>query len=1130
MNLRSYTKWIILGVVALLIFIGFTYSNFLDKPRILVFSKTSGYHHASIAKGNTALMQLATENGMDIDTTTNASFFTDDSLKKYAAVVFLSTTGDVLNHYQEAAFERYIQSGGGFVGIHSATDTEYEWGWFGRLVGGYFKSHPKTQPATLVVADQEHGSTRHLPKEWKRTDEWYNYKNLNKDVKVLISLDEKSYEGGENGEHHPIAWYHEYDGGRAFYTGLGHTEESYADSLYLQHVLGGIQYAIGNNKRLDYSKAKTQNVPEEDRFVKNVLAQGVFIEPTEMTILPDMDILVSQRRGEIMLYSSKDQKVKQAGFLDVYFKTNTPGVNAEEGVLGIAADPDFKNNNFVYVFYSPADTSVNRLSRFTFVNDTLDRKTEKVVLEFYSQREICCHTGGSIAFGPDNMLYLSTGDNSTPFDEPNQKFVSHGYAPLDARQGHEQYDARRGPANTNDLRGKILRIKIKPDGTYDIPEGNLFPKNDTKARPEIYTMGHRNPYRISVDKKNGFLYWGEVGPDARVDSLDTRGPRGYDEVNQARKAGFFGWPLFIANNYPYRSYDYATGKFGEEFNPAKPVNNSPNNTGLTELPPAEPAFIWYPYAESKDFPQVGAGGRNAMAGPVYYTEFFPKETRYPEYYNGKFFIYDWIRNWVKVVTMQPNGDFDKMEPFMENTAFSALMDMEVGPDGKIYALEYGQGWFSKNSDAGISRIDYLPGNRPPKITDLTIEKTNGNLPFILTASVTATDPENDPISYIWYVGNQRVETKEPHLQHTISKAGAYMVSVEAVDGKKASSNSNQIEVYAGNDQPQVNIALEGNKTFYFTGRPVNYKVMVADNGDKVNMENLYVASDYIQGKDLAGASMGHQVVSETMLGKNLMLNSDCKACHKIDEPSFSPSFTQIAEKYKKDRMASEYLTTKIIKGGTGVWGENTMPAHPTMPESEAKQIVKWVRSLANTGNTRKSLPAAGNIIPEVKEQQKQNTVLRLVATYTDNGSATVRPLSGMQSIHLRSNNMDVSDFLNNTKGFTSKDSSGASYLAFPAGEGWIKGEKLDLSGIKGIELTAFGGEAGKYQVEVRKDKQDGNKIGEAIIDFANAKQKLTAIVPLQTTSGNELQDVYLIFKPIQADSRALLKTVSFMPQ
>jgi type 1 glutamine amidotransferase len=235
------------AAVILLVLIQLPYSRLIAKPKVLIFSKTAGYHHASIAVGIPAIIKLSQENNFDVDTTTNSTKFTAANLKQYAAVVFLSTTGDVLNDEQQKAFEQYIRSGGGFVGVHAATDTEYDWPWYGDLVGAYFKSHPKQQEATLHVIDHNFIATKHLPTEWKRFDEWYNFKYIAKGLHILITIDEKSYTGGENGDNHPMSWYHEYDGGRAFYTELGHTDESYSEPLFLKHLLGGIKYAIGRH-------------------------------------------------------------------------------------------------------------------------------------------------------------------------------------------------------------------------------------------------------------------------------------------------------------------------------------------------------------------------------------------------------------------------------------------------------------------------------------------------------------------------------------------------------------------------------------------------------------------------------------------------------------------------------------------------------------------------------------------------------------------------------------------------------------------------------------------------------------------------------------------------------------------
>jgi glucose/arabinose dehydrogenase/cytochrome c551/c552 len=1117
------SKWYLFIPVFLTIVLIASCGKRSGKARVLVFSKTMGWHHSSIPNGIAAIQKLGTENNFVVDTTTDASYFNDDSLKNYSAVIFLSTTGNVLDYRQEAAFQRYIEAGGGFVGVHAASDTEYDWGWYDRLVGAHFYDHPgihdsasNVQPGVLNVVDQTNNATKHLPKEWKKTDEFYSFKKEPTDVKVLITIDENSYKGGKKMGNHPMAWYHEYDGGRAFYTALGHTEESYTDPLYLRHLLGGIEYAIGNNAKLDYAKVKTQLPPEEDRFTKTMLVEDTFFEPTEMTVLPNLDILVLQRRGEIMMYNHETKAVKQVGFLNVYWKTlHTAGVNAEEGMLGLSKDPNFAKNNFIYIYYSPADSSVNRLSRFTFKNDTVDNASEKVILEVKSQREICCHTGGSIAFGPDGLLYLSAGDNSTPFDEPKAKYVNHGFAPLNDLPGHQQYDARRSAGNTNDLRGKIMRIRVKEDGTYEIPEGNLFPKGADKTRPEIYVMGDRNPYRISVDQKNSFLYWGEVGPDANNDSLDTRGPRGYDEVNQARKAGYFGWPLFVGNNYPYRQFDYATGKSGAAFDPAHPVNNSRNNTGLTDLPPAQPAFIWYPYDVSPDFPQVGTGGRNAMAGPVYYTDMWPKETRLPDYYNGKLIIYDWIRGWMKAVTLLPNGDFDKMEPFMEHTKLNNCIDMEVGPDGKLYLLEYGSGWFSKNPDAGLSRIDYNAGNIAPKVTAFNVDKTSGVLPFTVKATVTAKDPEKENLTYSWDFGNgTKKETTTPEADVTYNTAGDYKISVTVKDAQGATTASNAIDVYAGNEEPQVSIQLTGgNKSFYIPGQPIKYAVTVKDNDSaKIDPANLFVSFDYAEGYDKAGAAMGHQQAVANVSGKSLMLSLDCKGCHKENEKSIGPAYTAVAQKYQKDPNAMAHLTQKIIKGGSGVWGEVAMPAHPNLSPSDATQIVTWVLSLANKTPAKKSLPAAGTITPT---NPKPGAYMLLTASYTDKGGNNIKALTGQNTVALRSSTLGFKG-TEKMQGFTAMKFNGMSLMLLPAGGGWFALDSIDLTGVKSANLMTGWQKspATSLDFEVRLDAPTGKVIGQGSLPPQPAAAKTAMIhIPIAASNDGAFHTLYFIYKP-----------------
>ena len=834
--------------------------------------------------------------------------------------------------------------------------------------------------------------------------------------------------------------------------------------------------------------------PDSTRFERQILVEGSLEEPTELAVASDGRVFFTERTGSLKVHEPRTGETRTIARLDVFRED-------ENGLIGIALDPTFQRTGWLYLNRTVGDTLHirHRVARFTLAGDSI--VDEKVLLEVPVTRG-CCHTGGSMTFDDRGNLFVSFGDNTNPF--------ATSYAPIDERPGRELWDARRSSANTKDLRGKILRITPRPDGSYGIPAGNLF-ADSAVGRPEIYTMGHRNPYRISVDRRTGFLYWGDVGPDARVDSI--WGSLGYDEVGQARGAGNFGWPLFIADNKQYRARSHATGTPGEPFDPARPVNDSPNNTGARILPPAQPAFIWYPYAASNEFPLVGEGGRTAMAGPVYHFDDFAGSTaRLPRHYDGKLVHYDWVRGWLRAVTMAPDGKYLAMEPFLDHLKFDHPSDVETGPDGSLYVLEYGTFWFARNPNARLNRIVYHPGNRPPQAEIFTTRGV-GAAPHTVELSAARSfdhDP-GDPLRFTWTFSDGGT-AQGATVRRTFTEPGTYQARLVVTD-REGSTAGASTEIRVGNDPPDVRIATEGNRSFFWDTATIRYRVEVSDRedgtlGSGIDPRSVRTTLEYLP-RGLPGAlAAGHQSAPPVPPGLALIQQSDCAGCHATDQASVGPSFRQIAERYVGRPDTTRYLARKIIAGGSGAWSDRVMPAHPTLRNDVAMEMVRYILSLAAPGNP---LPPAGSIRLDRHAAGETGAYL-LTATYVDRARNGIGPLETRRQVLLRApvisaGDVTTSRLVGRAQGPAASGPQRTLATVFEAGAHLYLGQ-ADLTGVGSIRLSlqSLGHD---LTLELREGRADG-----PILATRNATapaRDLWFDTELPITVSGE-RDLYLVFR------------------
>lgn len=897
-----------------------------------------------------------------------------------------------------------------------------------------------------------------------------------------------------------------------------------------------------------FSTAVFAQTPDENRFEKIVLAENLN-EPLELVVLPDERVLFIERHGLVKMFDPKTKKTTVVATIPVSTKYNVGAdgnqAEAEDGLLGITTDPNFSTNRWIYLYYSPEGKDPkNILARYTFtVANKLDLASKKVVLEVPTQRDECCHTGGSMDWDSAGNLYLSTGDNTSPR-------ASDGYAPIDERAGRTPFDAQRSSGSTNDLRGKILRIHPEADGKYTIPDGNLFAKGTEKTKPEIYTMGHRNPYRIAVDKKSGFLYWGDVGPDAGKDSTGL-GPAAEDEFNQARTAGNFGWPFFVGDNKAYWDFDFESKQSGEKFDPKAPINRSVNNTGLTELPPAQKAYLWYTAAESVRFPLLGSGGRSAMAGPVYHKENFQTAKRaFPEYYDNKWFIYEWMRDWIIAVSMNDKGNYIRMERFLPNLKLEHPIDMAFGPNGDMYVLEYGQGWFMANPESKLVRIEYNGGNRKPVVA-ATADKNAGAVPLSVKLSSDGTkDFDNDTLRYEWRITNQAgavlAAMKERNPSFQFKTAGNYKVKLTVTDAPGL-KESKEFSVSAGNEPPDVSLVLAGgNRSFFFPDKKISYEVKVSDKEDG-SLESKTIPADKVkisfryQDSETTAKDEGHKAAPTTFVaGKMLMEKSDCKACHFEDKKSIGPAYIDVAKKYKADKNAIALLSDKIIKGGSGVWGDIPMAPHPSIGLPEAKQIVQYILSLADEKKTEASLPAKGEVTPTLPTgADPTKGIFKLTASYTDKGSNGIAPITIEKSYTLRSAVLQFGEAPDSSPNIMKFKMGATNFLIVTAANTYASFKGIDLSGIKAInmmvaapveQLNSNGG-----IIEIHSGAADGPLLGqtEFIKPISDpglfTGKSLPPTYRVAITPTEEVKDLFFVFKSDKQGALFIPINVIFEP-
>ncbi|WP_171467968.1 PQQ-dependent sugar dehydrogenase [Cellulosimicrobium sp. 72-3] len=699
-------------------------------------------------------------------------------------------------------------------------------------------------------------------------------------------------------------------------------------------------------------------------------------EPIDLAVLPDSRVLHTARDGVVRLTDTATGRTTQIAKLDVYANSEDglQGISLdpdfeENGFVYLVYAPRVMEGTSPTGVEYPETTpqgsapnslpagedesywdrwlGYNQLSRFTWdaESSTLDLDSERAILKVDAQRGQCCHVGADMAWDAEGNLFLSTGDN-TPAGAPG----ADGYAPNNNAPGmNPGFDDRRSAGNTNDLRGAILRInpiediapgtEVGPGTTYTIPEGNLFDDpqyegSEDLVREEIYVMGVRNPFRIDYDLESGALVWGDYGPDAANANPD-RGPMGYVEWQLTTEPMNGGWPYCHGPNANYNEWDFATGTPGEWFDcEAGAKNNSTWNTGLDVVPPATAPQVYYgdrpgDQPELLDpLVELGGGGQAPMGGPIFRSADYPDAPgKFPAYWDGKPFMAEFSQDYVVAFTLDElssAGEVTAVEDFLPNAHLETVnqpiwdnvMDMEFGPDGSMYVLEYGDGFFRQNPDAGLYRITYGSENKTPRAAISATPVSGSDAPLEVTFDASATtdaETPNEGLTFDWdFDADGEYDAQGETVTHTFTERGRFAVQLRVTDPEGNFGLAIQ-QVTVGNTAPEITLSQPDGAVFDW-GDAVPYTVSVhdAEDGDEPVCTNIQYTFGLGHNEHAHPEVSGRAAVTEDGCGFTIQTSPDAVE-HGEGEKIFGTLVVTYTDKAQGDVPAITGEATHILK-------------------------------------------------------------------------------------------------------------------------------------------------------------------------------------------------------------------------